>query len=53
MGYASHLAVKAMEDTVKPQSRDDLNTAIALYYAQLAMNVAWTPLFFGAKKVRF
>ena len=31
--------------------RSELSTGIALYYAQLAMNVLWTPLFFVRKQV--
>ncbi|KIK68068.1 hypothetical protein GYMLUDRAFT_36894 [Collybiopsis luxurians FD-317 M1] len=50
MGYASHLAVKAFDTSVSSSHRSDLALGIALYYAQLTMNVVWTPLFFGYKK---
>ncbi|KAJ7047296.1 TspO/MBR-related protein [Mycena alexandri] len=50
MGYASHLTVKAMDGVLSPSLRSDCVTALSLYYAQLALNILWTPLFFGAKK---
>ncbi|KAF5390570.1 hypothetical protein D9757_002731 [Collybiopsis confluens] len=51
MGYASHIAVKAFDISMSSSDRSDLALGIALYYAQLSMNIAWTPLFFGYKKV--
>ncbi|THV08465.1 TspO/MBR-like protein [Dendrothele bispora CBS 962.96] len=51
MGYASHLAVKALDRTVSPSARDDLLLGIALYYAQLSMNFVWSPLFFNFKQI--
>ncbi|KAJ6628688.1 TspO/MBR-related protein [Mycena sp. CBHHK59/15] len=50
MGYASHLTVKALDSTVSPSVRSDCKLALSLYYTQLALNLLWTPLFFGAKK---
>ena len=38
MGYASHMTVRAQADQ-----------ALQLYYAQLALNMLWTPLFFGGQ----
>jgi len=51
MGYASHLAVKALDTSVSSSSRSALTLGIALYYVQLGMNFIWTPLFFGYKQV--
>ncbi|KAK7470555.1 hypothetical protein VKT23_001979 [Stygiomarasmius scandens] len=51
MGYASHLAVKALDSTVSVSARNDLLLGIALYYAQLSLNFAWSPLFFNLKQV--
>ncbi|KAF6762291.1 TspO/MBR family-domain-containing protein [Ephemerocybe angulata] len=51
MGYASHVAVKALDTSVTSKSQNKLTLGIALYYAQLGLNLAWTPLFFGAHKV--
>ncbi|KAJ7283578.1 TspO/MBR-related protein [Mycena rebaudengoi] len=50
MGYASHLTVKALDNAISPQVRSDCTLALSLYYAQLALNIAWSPLFFGAKR---
>ncbi|KAJ3924083.1 TspO/MBR-related protein [Lentinula edodes] len=51
MGYASHIAVKVLDVSVSSSSRSSLTLGVALYYAQLCMNLAWTPLFFGYKQV--
>ncbi|KAJ7179068.1 TspO/MBR-related protein [Mycena filopes] len=50
MGYASHLTVKAMDGVLSPSVRSDCMLALSLHYAQLTLNLLWTPLFFGAKK---
>ncbi|KAG8837368.1 hypothetical protein FRC18_009423 [Serendipita sp. 400] len=50
MGYASHLAVKAYDANLSPTSRVDAYSGLKLYYIQLGMNLAWTPIFFGLKK---
>ncbi|KAF9268044.1 TspO/MBR-related protein [Marasmius fiardii PR-910] len=51
MGYASHLAVKALDNTLSPNARSSLNLGLALYYGQLAFNFIWSPLFFNVKQV--
>ena len=68
MGYAAHVAAKALETTITPSGRrvslclpadlslksrsDALNTGLAIYYGQLVLNFAWSSTFFGAKQVR-
>ncbi|EAU84847.1 hypothetical protein CC1G_00366 [Coprinopsis cinerea okayama7 len=47
MGYASHVAVKALDKSALIPTRDDLSLGIALYYVQLGLNFVWSPLFFG------
>ncbi|KDQ64586.1 hypothetical protein JAAARDRAFT_28229 [Jaapia argillacea MUCL 33604] len=51
MGYASHLAVKALDTSTAETARAGASLGLSLYYAQLALNVAWSPLFFGMKQV--
>ncbi|KAK0206677.1 TspO/MBR-related protein [Desarmillaria ectypa] len=51
MGYVSHLAVNALDTASSPSTRSDIRLGIALYYAQLAMNFIWSPLFFSGKKL--
>ncbi|KAF9485290.1 TspO/MBR-related protein [Pholiota conissans] len=46
MGYASHIAVNALDATFLEGNRRDLTLGIALYYAQLGLNCLWSPLFF-------
>ncbi|EJD01121.1 TspO/MBR-related protein [Fomitiporia mediterranea MF3/22] len=50
MGYASHLAVKAFDNDINLSSREDAALGLKLYYVQLGLNLAWTPLFFVAKR---
>ncbi|KAI0773451.1 TspO/MBR-related protein [Irpex lacteus] len=53
MGYASHLAVRAYDRPLQTEHElSQVSTGIALYYAQLAMNVLWTPLFFVRKRTK-
>jgi len=51
MGYASHLAVKAFDRNLSPSATADAHDGLHLYWAQLGLNLLWTPLFFGWKKV--
>lgn len=50
MGYASHLAVKAYDSNLNPLVTERASESLGLYYAQLALNLVWMPLFFTAKK---
>ncbi|PPQ98516.1 hypothetical protein CVT24_004007 [Panaeolus cyanescens] len=50
MGYASHIAVKALDNTAISANRHELSAGLALYYAQLGLNCLWSPLFFGAQR---
>ena len=62
MGYASHLIVRSFDSAVTPGGRlvrinyspdhrcsGQADQALQLYYAQLALNMLWTPLFFGGE----
>ncbi|KAL0949486.1 hypothetical protein HGRIS_009540 [Hohenbuehelia grisea] len=51
MGYASHIAARALNETISPSHHAQLEHGLNLYYVQLALNLAWSPLFFGAKKI--
>lgn len=51
MGWAAHIAVKALDTSPHLSVRKAASNALVLWYAQFAINMAWTPLFFGAKKV--
>ncbi|KAK0538521.1 hypothetical protein OC835_001410 [Tilletia horrida] len=48
MGYASHLTVKALDRTPPGLGRDQAKLSLTLYYVQLALNMAWSPLMFAA-----
>lgn len=50
MGYASYLAVGALETSVLPSTKDALHLGLILYYGSLVLNIAWTPLFFLKKR---
>ncbi|KAF8165279.1 TspO/MBR-related protein [Crassisporium funariophilum] len=48
MGYASHVAATALDNSLLEVNRSDLSTGLALYYAQLGLNCLWSPIFFGS-----
>ena len=50
MGYASHLIVKTFDNSFDPSTRQLAQLALTLYWAQLAGNYLWTPLFFQLKQ---
>ncbi|CAG7848591.1 SubName: Full=Related to Peripheral-type benzodiazepine receptor {ECO:0000313/EMBL:CCA70660.1} [Serendipita indica DSM 11827] len=50
MGWASHLAIRAYDQSLSPSSRMDAYAGLKLYWIQLGLNLAWTPLFFMAKQ---
>lgn len=49
MGYASHLVSEVAIKNIDPATRDTAMGALGLYYAQLALNFAWMPLFFSGE----
>jgi tryptophan-rich sensory protein len=51
MGYASHLAIRALDAAITTVDKENAELAMTLYYGQLLMNFTWTPIFFLAKKV--
>ncbi|KAF8913964.1 TspO/MBR-related protein [Gymnopilus junonius] len=51
MGYASHVVVKALDNTTLENNRNALTLGLALYYAQLGLNVFWPPIFFVKRKI--
>ena len=49
MGYASHLVARAALETLYERRYLLARAALGLYVDQLAVNLLWTPLFFGAR----
>ncbi|KAI5455509.1 hypothetical protein NCC49_000317 [Naganishia albida] len=49
MGYASHVLVRAFDAAPTPGETAKADHALQLYYAQLALNLLWSPIFFGTK----
>jgi len=50
MGWASHLGVKAFDAAITPSATENAYDGINLYYTQLLLNLAWSPIFFRAKE---
>ncbi|KAL7005367.1 jun-like transcription factor [Cystobasidiomycetes sp. EMM_F5] len=50
MGWAAHVAVKALDKSPSIAVRAAASSSLTLWYAQFALNQLWTPLFFGAKQ---
>lgn len=50
MGYASHLAAQVHDQNLSPLLAERASDCLVLYYAQLALNLAWMPMFFTAKR---
>ncbi|CAD6580395.1 MAG: hypothetical protein CYPHOPRED_001210 [Cyphobasidiales sp. Tagirdzhanova-0007] len=50
MGWAAHVAVKAFDTSARHSVRAAAASSLVLWYVQFALNMSWTPLFFGAKK---
>lgn len=49
MGYASHLVAEVATKNLDSATSDTAMAALGLYYAQLALNFAWMPLFFSGE----
>merc|ERR1739841_40831 len=52
MGWASHIFVKTLENSPSLATRELARTALHLHWAQFALNLCWTPLFFGLQKTQ-
>jgi len=50
MGWASHLGVNAFDRALTPSTTEHAYDGITLYYAQLLLNLAWSPIFFRGKE---
>lgn len=51
-GYASHLVARVALETLREPNHILARYALGLYVDQLVLNLAWTPLFFRARKPR-
>jgi translocator protein len=49
MGYAFHLVAHVAMETLHEPTFLLARAALGVYMAQLAVNIAWTPLFFGRR----
>ncbi|KAB5595485.1 TspO/MBR family domain-containing protein [Ceratobasidium theobromae] len=50
MGYASHLAIKAYDTSLSPAVKDAALIGVKMYWVQLGLNMAWSPIFFMWKQ---
>jgi len=50
MGWAANIAVHALDKSPSAVVRAAAASGLNLWYAQFALNMLWTPLFFGAKQ---
>lgn len=50
MGWAAHLVAQMHDSTVSPSKKSKLYQGFLLYWLQLGLNLAWTPLFFRKRK---
>lgn len=50
MGYAAYLVTHVYESTHSIRTYETAGLAIRLYHIQLALNFAWSPIFFGLKR---
>ncbi|KAJ9106025.1 hypothetical protein QFC20_004085 [Naganishia adeliensis] len=49
IGYTSFLITKSFDAASTPQGTAMADHALQLYYAQLGLNLLWSPIFFGSK----
>jgi benzodiazapine receptor len=49
LGYASHLAAKAIDESASSVDISNASFGLVIYYVHLGLNLAWSPIFFKAK----
>ncbi|KIL68053.1 hypothetical protein M378DRAFT_57765, partial [Amanita muscaria Koide BX008] len=50
LGYASHLAVRVIDESASDDNTWNASAALAAYYVHLGLNLVWTPQFFKSKQ---